>query len=335
MNNVTTQRLLYRKTLAITTASIAVVAFTPLSATADDAYPSKTVTIVVPFVPGGQGDVFARLLAQRLTTRLKQTFIVENRAGAAGAIGTRYVAKAKNDGYTLLLGQTGEIVVNGFVANNIGYNALKELKPIALIGESPLVMVAPSSSKFGSFKDVVAHAKANPNTVNYASSGTATPGHLAAAALALGTKTQMTHVPYKGAGQAMTDVIAGHVDFFMSSAAAAAGHIKTGKLKPLAVSTSRRVPSFKDAPTIAESGVPGFDYSLWGGLFAPSGTPEPIVKLLNAEVNALVSDPDFKQRMDSDGVFIRTNSPADFEKMVRQEADKYEKLVKETGIKAE
>lgn len=301
---------------------------------AADAYPSKVVTIVVPYAAGGQGDVFARILAQRLTTNLKQTFIVENKSGASGAIGTRYVAKANNDGYTLLLGQTGEMAVNGFVMAQPGYDAIKDFTPIALIGESPLVLVAPSSSRFSSLRNLIAEAKAKPNSVNYASSGTGTPGHLAAAALALGTKTQMTHVPYKGAGQAMTDVVAGHTDIFMSSAAAAAPHIKNGKLKALAVSTQKRVPALQDVPAVAEETVPDFHFTLWGGLFAPAGTPDAVVKLLNKEVNAMLADPDFKKRMDSDGVIIRANTPAEFAKLVKDDVSKYGQLVKETGIKA-
>lgn len=298
-------------------------------------YPSKTVTIIVPYPPGGQGDVFARIIAQRLTGTLKQPVIVENKPGATGSIGTRYVAKASNDGYTLLLGQTGEIVVNGFVVSKLGYDPVKDLRPIALVGESPLVLVTPPDSRFSSLNDVIAQAKANPAHLNYASSGSATPGHLAAAALALSTKTIMTHVPYKGAGQAMSDVLAGHVDMLFSSAAAAASYVKGGKLKALAVSTPKRVSAFPNVPSVVEAGVPDFSYTLWGGLFAPAGTPDDIVNLLNKEVNAILSDPEFKKRMEGDGVIVRNNTPAEFSGFVKQEAAKYERLVKQTGIKVE
>jgi tripartite-type tricarboxylate transporter receptor subunit TctC len=261
--------------------------------------------------------------------------MVENKPGATGSIGTRFVAKSANDGYTLLLGQTGEIAVNGFVVSNIGYDPMKDLRPVVLVGDSPLVLVAPSNSPLNSLNDLVSKAKSNPGAVNYASSGSATPGHLAAAALALGTKTEMTHVPYKGAGQAMADVLAGHVDVLFSSAAAAASHIKGGRLKALAVSTPKRVSAMANVPTVAEAVVPGFSYSLWGGLFAPAGTPDRVVSLLNKEVNAILSDPEFKKKMESDGVFVRNNTPEEFAKFVRDDAMKYEKLVKQTGIKAE
>jgi tripartite-type tricarboxylate transporter receptor subunit TctC len=322
-----------RRTILAAAACVAVAA--PSWSLAADAYPSKAVTIVVPYAPGGQGDVFARALAQRLTTTLKQAFIVENKPGASGAIGARYVAKAKNDGYTLLLGQTGEIAVNGFVVSNLGYDPVKEFRPVALVGESPLVLVAPAKSKFHGVKELIAYAKANPGAINYASSGTATPGHLAAAALALGTATKMTHVPYKGAGQAMTDVLAEHVDIFMSSAAAAAAHIKGGRLKALAVATPKRIPAMPNVPAIAEDMVPGFNYTLWGGLFAPAGTPDAVVKMLNKEVNALLTDPEFRKRMEDEGVIVRTNTPEEFAKLVKDDAGKYERLVKQTGIKAE
>ncbi|MGN6703715.1 MAG: Bug family tripartite tricarboxylate transporter substrate binding protein [Burkholderiaceae bacterium] len=302
------------------------------AALADD-YPSRTVTIIVPYAPGGQGDVFARLIAHRLTTTFKQAVIVENKPGATGAIGTRYVTHADPDGYTLLLGQTGEIAVSGFVSAKLGYDPIKDLRPIVLVGESPLVLVAPPSAPFSNPKELVAQAKAHPGTLNYASSGVATPGHLAAAAMALGAKIDMVHVPYKGAGQALADVLAGHVQMFFSSAAAAAPQIQDGKLKAVGVSTLKRVPTLPNVPTIAETIVPGFNYSLWGGLFAPAGTPDAVIARWNKEVNALLSDPSFRGQLEKDGVMLRTNTPAEFGAFVQEEVTKYGRLVKETGIR--
>jgi len=300
-----------------------------------DAYPSKPITIIVPYSPGGQGDVFARLIARRLTATLKQAVVVDNKPGATGAIGARLVAAANGDGYTLLMGQTGEIVVNGFVSPNLGYNALKDLRPIVLVGESPLVLVAPLSAPFNNPQELVRQDKAHPGSLSYASSGVATPGHLAAAALAIGAKIDMVHVPYKGAGQALADVLAGHVQMLFSSAAAAAPQVQGKRLKAIAVSTLKRLDTLPDVPTIAETLVPGFNYSLWGGLFAPAATPDAIVTRLNREVNLLLSEPAFRSELQKDGVIVRNNTPAEFGEFVRQESVKYERLVKETGIKAE
>ncbi len=305
------------------------------AACATDAYPSKAVTIIVPYSPGGQGDVFARLVARRLTVTLKQAVVVDNRPGATGAIGTRLVAGAKGDGYTLLMGQTGEIVVNGYVSQNLGYDALKELRPVVLVGESPLVLVAPLDAPFNNLQELIRQDQAHPGSLNYASSGVATPGHLAAAALALGAKINMVHVPYKGAGQALADLLAGHVQMLFSSAAAAAPQVQGKRLKAIAVSPLKRLDTLPNVPTIAETLLPGFNYSLWGGLFAPAATPDAIVLRLNKEVNLLLSDPAFRAELQKDGVIVRNNTPAEFGEFVHQEAVKYQRLVKETGIKAE
>ena len=302
---------------------------------AADDYPNRTITIVVAYSPGGQGDVFARMVARRLTATLKQAVVVDNKPGATGAIGTRIVAGAKGDGYTLLLGQTGEIVVNGFVSPSLGYNALKELRPIVLVGESPLVLVAPQSAPFNTPQELIRQDKAHPGSVNYASSGVATPDHLAAAALALGAKMDMVHVPYKGAAPALADVLAGHVQMLFSSAAAAVPQVQGKRLKAIAVSTLERIAALPNVPTIAETVLPGFNYTLWGGLFAPAATPDAIVLRLNKEVNLMLSDPAFRTELQKDGVILRNNTPAEFGEFVRQEAAKYERLVKESGIKSE
>lgn len=297
-------------------------------------YPSKPITIIVPYAPGGQGDVFARLVGERLGARLKHPVIVDNRPGATGALGTRLAAKAKGDGYTLLLGQTGEIAVNKSVVKNLGYDPVKDFKPVVLIGDAPLVLAAPANAPFNSIQELIQTARAKPGSISYASSGTATPGHLAAAALALGTKTNMVHVPYKGAGQAMTDLLGGHVQIFFSSASAVMTHIKGGKLKALAASTPQRLPALPQVPTVAESVVPGFGYSLWGGLFAPAETPDAVIALLNREINAILVEPAMRERLEADGTAVRQNTPAQFGEFVGKEIAKYEGLVKATGIQA-
>lgn len=302
---------------------------------AQAAYPSRPITVLVPYAPGGQGDVFARLIGNRLSQVLKQPVVVENRPGASGALGSRLLAQAKGDGYTLMLGQTGEIAVNGSVMKSPGYDALKDFKPVALVGDAPLVMAAPANAPYNSLQELLQLARDKPDSISYGSSGTATPGHLAGAALAIGTKTKMVHIPYKGAGQAMTDLIGGQVQFFFSSASAAMPHIKGGKLKALAVSTPKRIKALPQTPTIAEAGIPGFSFSLWGGYFAPAETPDAVVQLLNREINKILLEPEIRARFDADSSSIEPGSPAEFASYVRTEITKYVALVKATGVQAE
>lgn len=324
-----------RRRYVVATATVLALCAVSGPVLAQAGYPSKPITIIVPYAPGGQGDVFARLVGERLGVRLKQPVVVDNRPGATGALGSRLAAKAGADGYTLLLGQTGEIAVNKSVVKTLGYDPVKDFMPVVLVGDAPLVLAAPASAPFNSIQELVQAARLKPASIRYASSGTATPGHLAAAALAIGTKTNMTHIPYKGAGQAMTDLLGGHVDFFFSSASAVMGHIKSGKLKALAVSTPQRLPALPQVPTVAESEVAGFSYSLWGGLFAPAGTPDAVVELLNREVNSILLEPAIRARLEADGSAVRPTTSAQFGEFVGKEIAKYEGLVKATGIQAE
>lgn len=294
-------------------------------------YPNRPVMVIVPYAPGGQGDVFARLVGERLTHVLGRPMIVDNRAGASGALGTRMVCKARADGYTLLLGQTGEIAVNGSAMKSPGYDALTELRAIALVGNAPLVMAAPANAPYNTLYELLQLARNKPGTVSYASSGTATPGHLAAAALALATKTDMAHIPYKGAGQAITDLVGGQVQFFFSSASAIVPHIKSGRVKALAVSSTKRLAALPNVPTVAETAVPGFEFSLWGGYFAPHATPDAIVNRLNAEITRVLAEPDLHARFEAEGSAVAPMTPAGFEAFVRAETEKYAKLVKATG----
>ncbi|MES2185906.1 MAG: tripartite tricarboxylate transporter substrate binding protein [Pseudomonadota bacterium] len=298
-------------------------------------YPSRTITTIVAYAPGGQGDVFARLVGERLSRVLGQPVIVDNRPGATGALGTRYVARAKGDGYTLLLGQTGEMAVNASVMKAPGYDGLKDFKAVALVGDAPLVMVAPASAPYNTLQELVQLARSKPEGVSYASSGIATPGHLAAAALAIGTKTTMVHVPYKGAGAAMADVIGGQVQFFFSSASAAVPHVKGGKLKALAVSTPQRVPGLPQVPTVAEAALPGFAFTLWGGYFVPADTPDAVVQRLNREINKILTEPELKARFEADGISIGHGTPAAFGAYVAQETHKYAALVKTAHVQVD
>ena len=296
-------------------------------------YPVKPITLVVAYAPGGLGDALARTIAERLAVSLKQPVLVENKPGATGAIATKFVAKANPDGYTLLLGQTGEIAINTAVMKDPGYDPVKDLKAIALVGDSPLVLVAPPNSPFSTVREI-AQVAGKGNVTSYASSGTATPGHLAGEAMIGALKVQMTHVPYKGAGPALTDVLGGHVSFFFSSAGATFGHIKAGKLKAIAVSSSTRMAALPNTPTVAES-IPGFQFGLWGGVFAPAGTPNDVVVQLNREINKALAEPATKQKIEDLGAIVRQTTPDEFADFVKRETVKFATLVKQIGIKPE
>jgi len=305
------------------------------TATAADPYPTKPISIVVAYAPGGQGDTFARIVGERLSAVYKQPVLIDNKPGVSGTIGTRIAANAKNDGYTLFVGQTGEIVVNRLLMKNLGYDPLSSLTPVVLIGNAPLVMLAPVDAPYNTIAEFIKMARAKPGEFSYGSVGAGTPGHLSAVALGLGLKLNMVHVPYKGVGPLLSDLIAGRLQAFFSSASAAVPQVKGGKLKALAVTTPQRMDSLPKVPTIAESGLPGFSYTLWGGLFAPAGTPASIIDSLNHEVNAILASPDIRARFDADNLAVPKNSPAEFATYVRAESVKFEKLVKDANLKLE
>ena len=305
------------------------------TAQAAEDYPNKPITLIVAYAPGGQGDVFARMVAEKLSGVYKQSVVVDNKPGVAGTVGTRIAAFAKKDGYTLLLGQTGEITVNRLLIKDLGYDPMKELIPVVLIGNAPLIMLAPLEAPYNTVAEFIQAARAKPGEFSFGSVGAGTPGHLSAVALTLGAKLNMTHVPYKGVGPLMTDLMAGRLQVFFSSASAAMPQIKGGKLKALAVTTPYRMNSLPQVPSVAESGLPGFSYTLWGGLFAPTGTPLAVVEQLNKEVNAVLALPDIRARLEADNLAVPRNSPAEFAEYVRTEAQKFEKLVKDANLKVE
>jgi tripartite-type tricarboxylate transporter receptor subunit TctC len=242
-------------------------------------------------------------------------------------------AQARKDGYTLFLGQTGEIVVNRLMMKDLGYDPLKELVPIVLIGNAPLVMLAPVDAPYNNLSEFMAAARAKPGEFSYGSVGAGTPGHLSAVAVALGARLDMTHVPYKGVGPLISDLMAGRLQVFFSSASAALPQVKGGKLKALAVTTPQRMRSLPQVPTVAESGLPGFSHTLWGGLFAPAGTPASIVDTLNAEVNAALASPELKARLEADNLAVPRNTPTEFAAFVQAEAQKFDKLLREADMK--
>ena len=314
--------------------ALASLASLALSATAAEGdYPVKPISIVVAYAPGGQGDMFARLVSERLAIAYKQSVVVDNKPGVSGTVGTRLAVKARNDGYTLLLGQTGEMVVNRVIMKDLGYDPLKELIPVVMIGNAPLVLLASASAPYDSLAELIQMARAKPGSFSYGSVGAGTPGHLSAVALTMGTKLDMTHIPYKGVGPLLTDLMTDRIQLFFSSASAAMPHIKGGKLKALAVTSPQRMKSLPQVPTVAEATLPGFSYSLWGGLFAPADTPAAIVQSLNREVNAIMASSEIHTRFVAEDLAVPKNTVAEFTEFVRTEATKFEKVVKDANIK--
>ena len=300
-----------------------------------DSWPSRPIHLIVAYAPGGTGDVVARLLSDKLAAALGQSVVVENRAGASGAIGARAVATAMPDGYVLLLGQTGEISINQHWLKDAGYDPDKDLQPIALASVVSLALVVPEKAPYSTMKDFVAYLKSG-KPVTFASAGVGTPGFFAGEALKAGLKGNMTHVPYKGAGPALNDLLGAHVDMYFPGFPAVTPQVKAGSLKLLAVSSGMPVPSAPDVPTVAEvTGIKNFDYTLWQGIFAPRGTPDDIVKRLNTEINKVLATEEIKKKFAELGADIRPMSVAQFTTFVQAESAKYVQVIKATGAKPE
>lgn len=296
------------------------------------AYPSRGLQLIVAYAPGGTGDIVARSISDKLARALGQSVVVENRSGASGAIGAHAVTSAAPDGYTLLVGQTAEIAINQHWLKGLSYDPDKDLMPIALAAVVPLALVVPAKAPYSTMQEFVAALKKKP-ALTFASAGTGTPGHFAGALLKLKFDSNLTHVPYKGAGPALNDLIGDHVDFYFPGFPAAAPHVKSGNLKMLALSSAKRSPAAPDLPTVAEvTGIADYDFTLWAGFFAPRGTPAAIVERLNREINAVIVQPDVKARLEGVGAMVTPMSVGDFSAFVRRESAKYAEVIKETGV---
>src|SRR6185312_599464 len=298
-------------------------------------YPNRTIQVIVAYAAGGTGDIVARSMSDRLGAALGQTVIVENRAGASGSIGAHSVATAAPDGYTLLVGQTGEIAVNQHWLKGLNYDPDKDLVPIALAAVVPLALVVPSKAPYSTLPEFLAALKAKPK-MTFASAGIGTPGHFAGELLKLQFDENLTHVPYKGAGPALNDLIGNHVDFYFPGFPAAAPHVKGGNLKMLAISAGERSPAAPDIPTVAElTGNKDYDFTLWAGFFAPRGTPQAIIDRLNKEINQVIQDPDVKARLEAAGAVVTPMSVGQFKDFVQNESAKYLRVIKQTGVTAQ
>ena len=306
-----------------------------LSADAPEAWPTKRITYVVPFAPGGNTDTLARIISEKLTGTLGQPVIVDNKPGAGGNIGSDFVAKAKPDGYTILGGTISSHAINSSIYPKMPYDATKDFEPITLIASSPLVLAVPANSPYKTAKDLLAAAKAKPGDLTFASAGTGTSPHLAGELLKSVAHVDVTHVPYKGSGPAVTDLIAGHVQFMFDTALIVGPHIKAGKLRPLAVTSSKRVKTLPDVPTLVEAGVPGYEIGSWQAIFAPAGTPKPIVQKLNTSIVGVLKMPDVQERLAGLGMDTVAGTPDELGRFQKDEVVKWSKIVKEANIKPE
>ncbi|MFY8014968.1 MAG: Bug family tripartite tricarboxylate transporter substrate binding protein [Limnohabitans sp.] len=298
-------------------------------------YPSKPIRLVVPFTPGGVTDTSGRLIAEQLSKRLGQQVIVDNKPGASGNIGTQQVAAAEGDGYTLLLGFDGTLVINPHVFPKTGFDTLKDFAPIGKIGDAVLILVANPSFPAKNLKDLIALSKTQAGGLSYGTSGTGGTPHIAGELLRQRTGANLVHVPYKGGGQALTDVLGGNIPLVYTAIAGAIPHVKSGKLLPIAVSSSKRASSMPDVATFIENGVTDFEASSWVGLLAPAKTPRAIIARLNTELNAVLNDPEVKERLNGMGITAAPGTAESFGAELSRDLAKYGPVVKAAGIKAE
>ena len=319
-----------RHLLAITTAVAGTILCTGALA---QAYPTKAIRVVVPFPPGGGTDIIARETTQKVAAATGWTFVIDNKPGAGGNLGVDAAAKSPADGYTLVLGQTSNLAINPTLYAKMPYDSQKDLVPVVLVANAPLVIVTGIGTPHKTLADAVNAAKAKPGALNFASPGNGTVAHLTSELFqkSAGIKTQ--HVPYKGAAQALTDVISGTVDLYMSSVPTLIGQIRNNKLRPLAVTSANRVDDLPNVPTINESGYKGFDAVTWFGLLAPAGTPKDVIARLNAEFNKALQNPELRKKLGDEGADAAGGTPEQFAALIRDEIPRWGKVVKESGAK--
>ncbi len=298
-------------------------------------YPAKPIRLIVPFPPGGGTDIIAREVSQKVASTSGWTFVIENKPGAGGNLGVDAAAKSTADGYTLVIGQTSNLAINPTLYAKMPYDAQKDLAPIVLLANAPLVLVTSVGSPYKTLAEAVAAAKAKPGGVNFASAGNGTVAHLTWEAFQKAAAIKAQHIPYKGANQALTDVISGNVELYMSSVPTLLGQIKQGKLRALAVSSAKRVDDLPNVPTINESGYKGFDAVTWFGFLAPAATPKDVIARLNAEFNKALQQPELRKKLGDEGADPAGGSAEQFAKVIRDDAARWGKVVKDSGVRIE
>ena len=298
-------------------------------------YPSKPIRLIIPFAPAGVTDTSGRYIADQLTKKLGQSVIVENRTGASGNIGTSLVARAEPDGYTLVLGFDGTFVINPNVFSKVPFDSVKDFSPVGKIGDAVLILVANNNFPGKTVNDVIQLSKKDPNGLSYGTSGTGGTPHIAGELLKQKTGANLIHVPYKGGGQALIDVLGGSIPLVYTAVAGAAQYVNTNRLTAIAVSSKTRAPSLPNVPTFIESGIPNFEVSSWVGLLAPAGTPKPIIQKLNLALNEILSSKEGRDRLEEMGIVATPDTPEHFEEQIKVDLAKYRSVVKAAQIKVD
>lgn len=294
-------------------------------------YPERPVRLVVPFAPGGPMDILSRALAAKMASSLGQQFVVDNRGGGSGSIGAEIVSRSAPDGYTLLAGHSGTHVVNVSMFKKLPYDPIRDFSPITLTATLPMALLVHPSVPADSVKALVTLAKSRPGELNYATASSGGPTHMSAVLLASAANINIVHIPYNGNAPALNDLIAGRVQIMFSNLLTSSPLAKSGKLRMLAVTTAKRSRQAPDLPTIAESGLPGYDYTPWFAMFAPASTPRTLVRLLNSEIVKAIESPDMQQQFSRQAIDLTTSTPDALEKLIRSEIPKWRKIVRDSG----
>jgi len=298
-------------------------------------YPNRPVRWIVPFAPSGPTDIMSRAVAEKLSQRLGQPFVVDNRAGAGGNIGAEVVAKSAPDGYTLMIGHVGTHAINSALYSIVAFDPVRDFAPITLIATLPLALVVHISVPVKDVKELIAYAKARPGQLNFASAGNGGPTHLTGEFLKTSAHIDIVHVPYKGNAAALTDLVAGRVQMMFSNMLTAMPHVRAGKLRAIGISSPKRSPQAPDLPTVAESGVPGFSSVPWYGVLGPAALPRSIVSRLNTEIGRALALPDMHERFVAQGIDLQASTPEEFGALIRSEVVKWRKVVRDAGAKVD
>jgi tripartite-type tricarboxylate transporter receptor subunit TctC len=327
--------MMSRRTRSLAAALAALVCLHAAGRAQAQDYPARPIALIVPYAAGGGNDLLARVVAERMSQTLGQQIVIENRGGAGGSIATRQAARAEPDGYTLAIGGTGTLAVDPTLYPNVGYDPRRDFAPVGLIATSALILVVHPSLRAASVQELVALAKEQPGKINYASAGAGSGIHLAAELFAAMTGIKLTHIPYKGSSPALNDLLGGHVSLYFSSLPPALALVREGKLRALAVTGPTRAASFPEVPTVAESGVPGYEAVLHYGIVAPAGTPRPIVDKLNRALRAALAAPDVRERLAAAGAEPLASTPEEYAADIDREEIKWSAIVKLSGAKSE
>ncbi|MBI3531908.1 MAG: tripartite tricarboxylate transporter substrate binding protein [Burkholderiales bacterium] len=316
-------------TLAVAALGTGLLAVAP--AGAQTAFPSKNITIIVPFSAGGTTDILARIVGQALSTELGQPVVIDNRAGAGGNIGGQAAARATADGHTLFMGTVGTHAINASLYKKMPFDPIKDFAPLTRVANVPNLLVANPAQPYKNVAELIAYAKANPGKVNFGSSGSGSSIHLSGELFKSMAKVDMVHVPYKGSAPAVTDLLGNQIGIMFDNMPSAIQHVRSGKLRPLAVTTAKRSPELPNVPTIAEAGVPGYEATSWFGLFAPAGTPPAVITRLNTAIVKVLAQPDVKKKISEQGAEVYSEKPEQFAAFIQKESVKWGKVVRESG----